>query len=41
MPKSFEYKEAKEQIHYYKKLLANLDKGSIFYLNCKNNLKSQ
>ena len=41
MPKSFEYKEAKEQIHYYKKLLANLDKGSIFYLDCKNKLKSQ
>ena len=41
MPKSFEYKEAKEQIHYYKNLLANLNKGSIFYLDCKNKLKSQ
>ena len=41
MPKTFEYKDAKEQIQYYKKLLVNLKKGLTFSLNCQNELKHQ
>ena len=41
MPKTFEYKDAKEQIQYYKKLLVNLKKGLTFSSNCQNELKHQ
>ena len=41
MPKTFEYKEAKEQIQYYKKLLADLKKGLVFSTTCRNELIQQ
>lgn len=41
MPKTFEHKEAKQQIQYYKKLLGNLKKGSTFSSSCQNDLKNQ
>ncbi len=41
MPKTFEYKEAKEQIKYYKKLLNELKKGTNFSSICQDELKQQ
>lgn len=41
MPKIFEYKQAKEQISYFKKLLTDLKKGSYFGAECLKNLREQ
>ena len=41
MPKIFEYKQAKEQINYFKKLITDLKKGSYFGVECLKNLKEQ
>ena len=41
MPKIFEYKQAKEQISYFKKLITDLKKGSYFGAECLKNLREQ
>ena len=41
MPKSFEYKQAKEQVNYFKKLIYDLNKGINFKLSCLNELQLQ
>lgn len=41
MPKAFEYKKAKEQIQYYKRLLSDLMESFAISINFQNDLKDQ
>lgn len=41
MPKTFEYKQAKEQIRFFKNFVFDLKKNCYFKTNCKNDLLQQ
>lgn len=41
MPKKFDYKQAKEQIVYFKKIISELEKGSTLKQSCLNDLEQE